>query len=259
MSSKRNWVFVTGGLTVGGIVGIAFGMPMIFGLDIDQRWGLLVAVAYLIIFLGVGLAVSLLLIRIKSTQESLKLQVKRNTDNQETFGQYVNEQGSRDKNTKALEGDLESAREVITKLECKLDLATGKPNGALGIPNPFRVCVVGETVNDGLIKLKLRSFFNKYGLKASEWDIEFVDNAKLRKFDVLRRLKKGQSRFNLGVIGQLHHHSNRKDDKQNLLTKLNEETYIDCVVGSHPQNPLTVDDIITKLDDYLYETFCKKD
>ena len=233
-------------------------MATIFGLDLDLIWESLIAIACLVIFLGVGAGVSLLLVRTREAQEALKVQRKSNADNEKTLGQYANEQEKKDQRVKTLESELESAQEEVALLRWKLDLAAGKLDEALEIPKPFRICVLGETVDNGLIKVKLRLFFDKYGLKASEWDIEFVDNAKLRKSDVLRRLKKGQSKFNLVVIGQLHHHSNRKDDKQNLLTKLKGKTYVDCIVGSHPQNPLTVDDVVTKLDDHLHETFGKK-
>ena len=259
MSSKRNWVLVTIGLAIGGIVGIAFGMATIFGLDLDLIWESLIAIACLVIFLGVGAGVSLLLVRTREAQEALKVQRKRNADNEKTLGQYSNEQEKKDQRIKTLESDLNDAHEEVALLGWKLDLAAGKFKGALDIPRPFKICVVGETVNDGLIKTELRSLFDKHGLKASEWGIDYVNNSKLRKTDVSAKLKRGRSKFNLVVTGQIQHHSTKKDDKQNLLTKLKREIYIDCIVGSHPTHPLTVDDIITKLDNYLYETFGKKD
>ena len=159
MSSKRNWVFVTGGLAIGGIVGIAFGMATIFGFDLDLIWESLIAIACLVIFLGVGAAVSLLLVRTREAQEALKVQRKRNTDNEKTLGQYSNEQEKKDQRVKTLESELESAQEEVALLRWKLDLAAGKLDGALEIPKPFRICVLGETVDNGLIKVKLRLFF----------------------------------------------------------------------------------------------------
>ena len=48
---------------------------------------------------------------------------------------------------------------------------------ALDISRPFKICVVGETVNDGLTKTELRSLFDNHGLKAREWGIDYVNNS----------------------------------------------------------------------------------
>src|SRR3989344_1199858 len=48
------------------------------------------------------------------------------------------------------------------------------------IPTPFNICVLGEVVDEDLIREKLRGFFAKYGLKATDWDIAFFGNSKIR-------------------------------------------------------------------------------
>ena len=119
------------------------------------------------------------------------------------------------------------------------------------IPTPFNICVLGEVVDEDLIREKLRDFFAKYGLKATDWDIAFYGNSKIRNSDVLSGLKKGQTKFNVIITGQIYHHSGRGNQSANILGELRKDKYIHHVVGCAPRELLTTADILEKLEDYL--------
>ena len=116
---------------------------------------------------------------------------------------------------------------------------------------PFNICILGEVVDEDLILEKLRNYFTKYGLKTTDWDVAFYGNSKIRNSDVLSGLKKGQTKFNLIITGQIYHHSGRGNQSANILTELKKEKYIDHVVGCSPKELLTVNHLFMKLDEYL--------
>ena len=119
------------------------------------------------------------------------------------------------------------------------------------ISAPFNICVLGEVADKDLAREKLQGFFSKHGLKATDWEIEFISSRKLKNWDALKKLKKGQSKFNLLVTGQIHHHSGKGNESANLLTELKKAKYVDCIVGSSPKDVLTVDGLVEKLEEYL--------
>jgi len=195
----------------------------------------------------------------KITSEQQK---ERNAEDKELLELYEDELSKAIKNldNKKLENeilkiDLQNAQETINSLKQSLVYqATTKPSKVLEdvkIAKPFNICILGEVVDENLIRKKLRGFFSKYGLKATDWDIEFFGNTKLRNFDVLSKLKKGQSRFNLIITGQIYHHSGKGNKSANLLTELKKTKYIDHIVGSSPKDLLAVDSILEKLEEYI--------
>jgi len=75
-------------------------------------------------------------------------------------------------------------------LTCQPKVETKEKREDVKIPTPFNICVLGEVVNEDLIREKLRDFFAKYGLKATDWNIVFYNNSKIKNSDVLIGLKK---------------------------------------------------------------------
>ena len=65
-------------------------------------------------------------------------------------------------------------------------------------------------------------------------------------------MKKGQTKFNLIITGQIYHHSGRGNQSANILTELKKDKYIDYIVGCSPKEILTVDNILDKLEEYLF-------
>lgn len=121
------------------------------------------------------------------------------------------------------------------------------------ISTPFNICILGEAVTEDLIREKLRDYFAKYGVKTTDWDIVFYSNTKIKNGDVLGGLKKGQTKFNMIITGQIYHHSGRGNQSANLLTELKKDKYITCIVGCSPKELLTADDVLEKLDEYLMQ------
>ncbi len=153
--------------------------------------------------------------------------------------------------------DLQNAQATIGGL--KEALAFQPKAGAkeeaenIKIPSPFNICILGEVVGEDLIREKLRGFFAKYGLKATDWDVAFFGNSKIRNSDVLGGLKKGQTKYNVIITGQIYHHSGKGNQSANILTELKKDKYIDHIVGCSPKDQLTVDNILEKLEEYLIQ------
>lgn len=150
--------------------------------------------------------------------------------------------------------DLQNAEATISGLKEALAYQPKQESEAkknVKIPKPFNLCILGEVVDEDLLLEKLRDYFAKYGLKATDWEVAFYGNSKIRNSDVLSGLKKGQSKFNVIITGQIYHHSGRGNQSANILTELKKDKYIDHIVGCSPKELLTVDDVLEKLDEYL--------
>ena len=142
-------------------------------------------------------------------------------------------------------GNLKEALSYQPKLEAKENKEVVK------ISTPFNICVLGEVIDEDLIREKLRGFFAKYGLKATDWDIAFIGNSKIRNSDVLSGLKKGQTKYNVIITGQIYHHSGKGNESANILTELKKDKYINHIVGCSPKDQLTADNILEKLEQHL--------
>lgn len=116
---------------------------------------------------------------------------------------------------------------------------------------PFNICTLGGVVDPDLIREKLRGYFAKYGLKATDWDVAFYGNSKLKNSNVLNGLKKGQTKFSVIITGQIYSHSGKGNQSANILTELKKDRYIDHIVGCSPKELLTVDDVLKKIEEYL--------
>jgi type III restriction enzyme len=151
--------------------------------------------------------------------------------------------------------DLQNAETTIGSLKEALvyqpKVGAKEKIEGIKIPTPFNICVLGEVVDEDLIREKLRGFFAKYGLKATDWDIAFISNSKIRNSDVLSGLKKGQTKYNVIITGQIYHHSGKGNQSANILTELKKDKYINHIVGCSPKDQLTVDNILEKLEEYL--------
>ena len=188
-------------------------------------------------------------------------QIEKSKEDQELLELYESELTKAIKNLddKKLENeiliiDLQGAEATIGSLkealayQPKISVENKKD---VNIPAPFNICILGEVVNEDLTREKLRDYFAKYGVKTTDWDIAFYSNTKIKNSDVLGGLKKGQTKFNLIITGQIYHHSGRGNKSANLLTELKKDRYIDHIVGCSPKELLTIDNILEKLEEYL--------
>ncbi len=105
--------------------------------------------------------------------------------------------------------------------------------------------------DENTLMSELQKYFVKYGIKATDWDIDFIGNDKLSNTNILKSLKKGQSKYSLIITGQIYHHSGKGNKKSNLLTELKQPRYIDHIVGCNPQHLLTTENLLDKLEQYF--------
>jgi len=189
-------------------------------------------------------------------------QAEKSKEDQELLELYEGELSKAIKNLddKKLENeilkiDLQNAETTIGGLK---EALVYQPRGGtkekiegIKIPTPFNICVLGEVVDEDLIREKLRGFFAKYGLKATDWDIAFFGNSKIKNSDILSILKKGQTKYNVIITGQIYHHSGKGNQSANILTELKKDKYINHIVGCSPKKLLTSDDILKKIEEYL--------
>lgn len=153
-----------------------------------------------------------------------------------------------------LQLDLENANQIIDNFKKSFSPNQPEPEQIepdVKIPKPFTICVLGEVTDEGQAMTALNKHFSKYGLSATDWDVDFISNAKLRNSDVFSGLKKGQSKYKLVITGQIYHHSAKGNEAANPLTELKNPKYIDSVVGSSPTDVLTPQRLVETLDQYL--------
>lgn len=118
----------------------------------------------------------------------------------------------------------------------------------------FIILILGEISGDkNKFQESLNNHLSKYNIKPNEWDIDLWSNKKIKNKS-LKSLKKGQSKYNLIITAQIHHHSSKGNKEQNLLIELSSNMqYIDVKIGCKPQSLLTVNNFIDKIDEYVSE------
>lgn len=154
-----------------------------------------------------------------------------------------------------LKMDLANAETTIRNLRDVIAYQEGDSptrNQELEIERPFNLCIIGDTADRNHIRVKLREYFSKFGIPATDWNVEFFDNAKLRSVDVLAKLKKGKTKFKFVITGQIYHHSGRGNKSANILTELKKPIYIEHFVGSSPTELLSADEVLKILDKFLH-------
>lgn len=156
-----------------------------------------------------------------------------------------------------LELDLEQARIIIEQYKTNLDILsnTFRPSEAtpqkIRVNIPFQICILGEVSDIAQVRYELNSYFEKIGIVSTEWDVDFYNNTKLQNTNIYKTLQKGQTKYNLIVIGQIHHHSGKGNQSANIISELKNEKYIPFIVCGSPKDVLTPDRLIKKLNDYL--------
>lgn len=116
----------------------------------------------------------------------------------------------------------------------------------------FNMLVLGEiATNKDAFKISLNNYFSKYGIRSQEWDIDFWDNKDIKNKD-LRSLKQGQSKYDLLITAQIHHHSSKGNQESNLLSELMKPKYVKRIYGSSPTKVLTTEMFVDKIDEYIH-------
>ena len=156
-----------------------------------------------------------------------------------------------------LELDLEQARIIIEQYKTNLDILsnTFRPSEAtpqkIRVDIPFQICILGEVSDVAQVRYELNSYFEKIGIVSTDWDVDFYNNSKLQNTNIYKILQKGQTKYHLIVIGQIHHHSGKGNQSANIISELKNEKYIPSIICGSPKDVLTPDRLIKKLNDYL--------
>lgn len=156
-----------------------------------------------------------------------------------------------------LELDLEQARIIIEQYKTNIDILSNTfrssevPPKKIRVARPFQICILGEVSDVAQVRCELNSYFEKIGIVSTEWDVDFYNNTKLQNTNIYKTLQKGQTKYNLIVIGQIHHHSGKGNQSANIISELKNEKYIPSIICGSPKDVLTPDRLIKKLNDYL--------
>lgn len=156
-----------------------------------------------------------------------------------------------------LELDLEQARIIIEQYKTNLDILsnTFRPSEAtpqkIRVDIPFQICILGEVSDVAQVRYELNSYFEKIGIVSTDWEVDFYNNSKLQNTNIYKILQKGQTKYHLIVIGQIHHHSGKGNQSANIISELKNEKYIPFIICGSPKDVLTPDRLIKKLNDYL--------
>mgnify|MGYP003583914250 FL=1 len=209
---------------------------------------------------------------IKSQQNVIKNKLENNEklskieqEYEELFSEYetsISKLENESLKRELAELELEESKKIINEYKTNIEVLSKNvsikeekiENIQFDIPNPFNICVLGEVTNEAEIRKELNKFFEKLGVDINNWDIEFFNNKKMESSNVLRGLVKNQTKFNLILTGQIHHHNNKGNTKGNLISELNNEKYVAHKISSNPKDKLTSDKAISSINEYINET-----
>jgi len=157
---------------------------------------------------------------------------------EEEISKAINNLDDKKLENEILKIDLKNAHKIIKELKTsfnyrKISDAKDKPN--IKIPTPFNICILGEVIEENIIINKLQKYLAKHGLKATDWDLTFYNNTKIRNSDVLNKFKKGQSKYSIIITGQIYHHSFKGNKSKNIFSELKKPKYIDHIMGCSPE------------------------
>lgn len=200
------------------------------------------------------------LIRYNKSQQILISKKEEKTTRDEELLEYVGEldkaidqiNNLKEKNA-LLEMQYEDALDNIKVLSKTLTEVTPARDAIenIKVKTPLNICILGEVTEEELITKEFQKYFTKINIKPTDWDIQFFNNNKLQRSDILRSLVKGQSKYNIVITGQIHHHSGKGNKKANILSELKNPKYIQHIVGCHPKDILTHEKALIALSDFL--------
>jgi len=182
----------------------------------------------------------------KSDKETLELELLEELD------KTIDELKDTKLKNELLQLSLQQAEENLKVIGKTSIVLKNEIEGSINIPIPFHICVLGEVSEENIIIQDLQLFFTKHGVSTNDWGIKFINNTKIQNTDVLRSLIKGQSKFNLIITGQIHHHSGKGNKKANIISELKNEKYIPHIIGCDPTTLLTSIKVLESLNFFLH-------
>jgi type III restriction enzyme len=153
-----------------------------------------------------------------------------------------------------LQLSLQQAEDNLKVIGKNLIVPKNEIEENINIPIPFHICVLGEVSDENKIIQDLQLFFTKHGVSTIDWGIKFINNTKIQNTDILRSLIKGQSKFNLIITGQIHHHSGKGNKKANIISELKNEKYVPHFIGNEPTTVLTSSKLLESLNLFFHGT-----
>jgi type III restriction enzyme len=153
-----------------------------------------------------------------------------------------------------LEQSLDEAQRTVNELTKSYYLSQkNEAPKQYPIITPLQICILGEVSNQQTMTHELNDLFTKLGLSPNNWGVDYYDNRKLKQPKTLKTLIKGQSKYDLIITGQIHSHALPGNTKSNIVSELNNEKYVDHIVGCDPKDVLTTDRLLSVLCNYLTE------
>jgi type III restriction enzyme len=196
--------------------------------------------------------------RLDKFTKSQQFVVKHKIENNEELSKLEEENKELWEEIDKLEKNLKREKNLEMRLEDALKTIENYKSGKfdphleeIKIPNPFNICVLGEVTDEAEIRKRLNLYFQKLGISTNNWNIEFFSNTKIQNSNILKRLVKWQTNFNVVITGQIYRHSGKNNKSANLLSELKDEKYIPHIVGCSPKENLTIDQIVKALDGYI--------
>ncbi len=124
-------------------------------------------------------------------------------------------------------------------------------NQKIKIKFPFNICVLGEVSETSQIRKDLNNYFEKFGVNATKWSIDFFNNKKLQNSNILSSLYKGRSRYSLIITVQIFLHSGKGNEKANIISEIENDKYIPHCVGCNPKDLLTPRKVMKVIDEFV--------
>lgn len=196
--------------------------------------------------------------KIKNSEELSKAE----EEYQELFAEYeksLSQLKDEELKRELAELELDDARKIIEQYKSNIKTLSeqinldksGNETLQMKVSRPFNICVLGEVSDQALIRNELNKYFEKLGIMATDWNVDFFNNTKLGNTNLLRSLQKGQSKYSIIITGQIFHHSGKGNSKANIISELKNEKYIPHIVGVNPRDLLTPDKIKETIHNYL--------
>lgn len=153
--------------------------------------------------------------------------------------------------------ELDEAKTIIEQYKTNMDVLSNISKSQeiviekIHVDIPFNICVLGEVSDKNQIRSELNSYFAKIGVATTEWGVDFFNNTKLENANLYKTLQKGQTKYDVIVIGQIYHHSGKGNQKANIISELKNVKYIPFIIAGSPKDVLTPGKLIENLHKYL--------
>jgi len=115
----------------------------------------------------------------------------------------------------------------------------------------FNIIILGDiSTLMAAFQSATHDYLLKHNVPSTAWSLSHWNN-KVLVSKGMKGLKKGQSKFDLIITAEIHHHSIKGNTSQNIITELMSDKYVSRIYGCKPNEKLTIDKYIASFDRYL--------